>query len=70
MTPELYHPVMVVRKLNRTRDPLHRGWASSALPSERAISRGRHREPFSESRMRQIHIRFDERGVETEAWFS
>jgi hypothetical protein len=26
-------------------------WVSSALPSGRAISRGRHREPFSESRM-------------------
>jgi hypothetical protein len=30
------------------------GWVSSALPSGRAISRGRHREPFSESRKREI----------------
>ena len=29
-------------------------WASSALASGRAISRGRHRDPFSESRKREI----------------
>jgi RNA-directed DNA polymerase len=36
----------------------------------RVVSRGRPRDPFSESRMRSFHIRFDERGVKTEAWCS
>ena len=44
--------------------------ALSALTSGREISRGRHRDTFSESRIREIpQVRFDERGVKTEAWF-
>ena len=38
-------------------------WASSALPSGRAISRGRHREPFSESRKREIRTSGSMSGV-------
>ena len=46
---------------------LHECLDLSALPRGRAISRGRHRDTFSESRMREIApVRFDERDVETE----
>ena len=38
-------------------------WASSALPSGRAMSRGRHREPFSESRMPETGLSGSMSGV-------
>jgi hypothetical protein len=38
------------------RNPCTKYWASSALPRARAISRGRHRDTFSERRMTEIGL--------------